>query len=95
MALAAGSFGASNHYPNHGHQNLIRDPAHLKLELDAFIFRLPLNWTFPRSFRRYGYSGRHSHLVSLLENESSIAADDSLSVMDSICNLLKLLHMAV
>jgi SAM-dependent methyltransferase len=76
-------------------QNLIRDPAHLKLELDAFVFPLPLNRTFPRSFGRYGYSGLRPHLYSLPENASRIAAYDSLSVMDSICKLLKLLHMAM
>jgi hypothetical protein len=77
------------------YQNLIRGSAHLKLELDAFVFSLPLNWTFPGSFGRYGYSCRHDNLVSLPKNESRIAADDSLSVMDSVRNLLKLLHMVV
>lgn len=47
------------------YQNLIRDPAHFKLELDTFVFLLPLNWTFPHSFDRYGYSGLCAHLASL------------------------------
>jgi hypothetical protein len=79
----------------HGHQNIIRNPAHLKLDLDAFVFPLPFNRTFPRSFGGYGYSGLRAHLYSLPKDEIRIAAYDSLSVMDYICQLLKLLHMAV
>jgi hypothetical protein len=77
------------------YQNLIRNPAHIKLELDAFIFRLPLNRTFPRRFGRYGYSRLRAHLSSLPENEIRIAADVSLSVLDSVRKLLKFLYMAV
>ncbi len=44
-------------------------------------------------------TGRNANLsdfdYSLPKDESRIAAYDSLSVMDSICNLLKLLHMVV
>lgn len=76
-------------------KTLYFNAAHLKLELDASIFRLPLNRNFPCSFGRYGYSGRHNNLVSLPKNESSIAANDSLFVMDSICDLLKFLYMAI
>jgi len=47
------------------YQNLIFDSAHIKLELDAFIFRLPLNRTFHGNFSRYGYSGRHNNLAFL------------------------------
>lgn len=67
----------------------------LKLELDTFLFPLPLNWTFPRSFGRYEYSGLCAHLPIFPKNESGFAAYDSLSVMDSVRKLLKLLHMAV
>lgn len=77
------------------YQNLIRDPAHFKLELDAIVFPLPLNGTFPLSFGGYGYSGLRAHLYSLPKDESRIAAYDSLSFMDSICQLLKLLYMAI
>ena len=77
------------------YQNLIFDSAHIKLELDAFIFRLPLNRTFPSGSGHYGYSGLCAHLPSLPKNESGFAAYDSLSVMDSVRKLLKLLHMAV
>jgi hypothetical protein len=69
--------------------------AHLKLELDSFVFSLPLNRTFSHDFGFDGYSGLCSHLPSLAKNESRIAADVSLSVMDSVCQLLKLLHMVV
>ena len=88
--LARGVIAQAGRY-----KNLIRTSAHLKLELDTFVFPLPLNWTLPYSFGRYGYSGLFAHLPSLPKNESRIAADDSLSVMDSICNLPKFLHMAV
>ncbi|KJV55578.1 tspO/MBR family protein [Orientia chuto str. Dubai] len=77
------------------YQNFIRDPAHLKLELDAFVFSLSLNRTFPYSFGCYRYSGLCAHLSSLLKNESGFAAYDSLSFTDSIHKLLKLLHMVV
>jgi hypothetical protein len=77
------------------YQNLIREPAHLKLELDTFVFPLPLNRTFPRGFGRYGYSGLCAHLASLPENESSFAAYESIFIMDSIRQLLKLLHTVV
>lgn len=77
------------------YQNIIRGSAHFKLELDSFVFPLPLNWTFPRSFGAHGYSGLRAHLYSLPKDESRIAAADSLSFMDSICKLLKLLHMAI
>ncbi|MCD8542660.1 MAG: tryptophan-rich sensory protein [Gammaproteobacteria bacterium] len=66
-----------------------------KLELDAFVFPLPLNWTFPTSFGAHGYSGLRAHLYSLPKDENRIAAYDSLSVMDSVRKLLKLLHMVV
>ena len=77
------------------YKNLICDSTYLKLELDAFVFSLPLNRTFSCSFGRYGYSGLCPHLASLPKNESGFVAYDALSVMDSICNLLKFLHMAV
>lgn len=77
------------------YQNLIRDPAHLKLELDSIVFRLPFFWTFPCSFSFYGYSGLRTCLPSLSKDASRITVDDSLSLMDSIRNLLKFLYMAV
>ena len=43
------------------YQNLIRDSAHFKLELDSFVFPLPLNWTFPHSFGAHGYSCRNDN----------------------------------
>jgi SAM-dependent methyltransferase len=76
-------------------QNLIRDPAHLKLELDAFVFPLPLNRTFPRSFGRYGYSGRHNNLAFLPKDKIGISTYDAIFTLDSICDLLKFLHMVV
>jgi hypothetical protein len=88
--LAQSSISQAKYY-----QNLIRGSAHLKLELDAFVFPLPLNRAFPCSFGGYGYSGLRAHLYSLPKNQSGFAADDSLSVMDSVRQLLKLLHMAI
>jgi len=88
--LAPPSISQAKYY-----QNLIRGSAHFKLELDAFVFPLPFNWTFSCRFGAHGYSGRHPHFSSLTKDESRIAADDSLSAMDSICNLPKFLHMAV
>lgn len=75
--------------------NLIRGSSHLKLELDTIVFLLSLNWTFSYSFERYGYHDRRDNLASLPKNENSIAAADALFILDSICDLLKLLHMVV
>lgn len=88
--LARSSISQAKYY-----QNLILDPAHLKLELDASIFRLSLNRTFSCRFGAHGYSGLCAHLPSLPKNESGFAAYDSLFILDSICDLLKFLHMAV
>ena len=63
--------------------------------LNRFTLTPSLNSTFLYSFGRYGYSCLRPHFSSLPKDESRIAADDSLSVMDSVRNLLKLLHMAV
>jgi hypothetical protein len=97
LALVAGSFFLAPSSISQAKccQNLICDSAHLKLELDAFVFPLPLNWTFPRSFDRYGYSCRHDNLFSLPKNESRFVTYASIFALDSICNLLKLLHMAI
>lgn|GEM_PF-5858839 len=79
----------------HGHQNLIRDPAHFKLELDAFVLPLSLKRVFPDGVRHHGYYGRCANLASLPKNESGFAADDPISILDSIRNPFKFVHMAV
>jgi hypothetical protein len=79
----------------HGHQNLIRDPAHLKLELDTLVFQPSPNRICSDSFDRYGYFGLWAHLPSLPKNESGFAAYDSLFILDFVRKLLKFLHMAV
>ncbi len=68
---------------------------YLKLELNTFVMSLSLDRTFSHNFVLYGSSGEYANLSGLYKDNSGIAADASLFLMDSICRLLKLLHMAI
>jgi hypothetical protein len=73
----------------------ICDAINFKLELDAFIFSLPLNRIVLCVFTGYERLSSNDHLLFIRENKISLATNDSLSNMDSICHTLKFLHIAI